>query len=177
MNLEALGITKEDLIDKLAEKILRLEYPNQEDGCDYKNTIGDMVRTAVEKKVHTHVSESVLLSIDEVLRDKLSEVLEQEVTPVNIFGDKVGKPTTIKAALAEKAKDFWLQKVDKAGKPTDSTWGDAKPRYEFLIKENLRDSLDEVVKANVDDILKGFKSALREDCIKSLDSRISRYFK
>ncbi len=176
MNLEEIGITKEDLIDKIAEKIMQLEYSSDESEYGYDNTIGKMARIAVEKKVTEHVNKSVLTAIDDTLNKALSELLEQTVTPVDIFGDKAGEPTSIKAALATRAKDFWMQKVDKEGKASNGGWNTTS-RYEHLMKEHLKSELDAVIKANLSDIVAGFKGAVREDCIKSLDNNISRFFR
>ena len=171
MKIEELGFTKEDIIDKLAEKIISVDYASD----DYESKISTQVQKKIDGKLTEAVNKAFLNAIDEKLNAILDTIISGEVRPVNIWGEPVGEKTTIRDQLTKRAKDFWLQKVDKNGKACDSYYG--VPRHEHLMQETVKKEFESVVKANIDGVISGLKEALRVDLMKVVDDQMKRAFK
>jgi hypothetical protein len=106
--------------------------------------------------VKTHL----ISKVDEILMREMERIMSTEITPVNIFGDREGKPTTIRATLAERAKVFWEEKVNGEGR-RESYGG--SPRYEWLFNRVIKDEFEKVVKQNIVNMVGAFKDALKAD--------------
>ena len=170
MKIEDLGFSKEDIIDKLAEKMISADY-----GEDYEDRVSTQVQKRIESKLTESVNKAFLSAVDDKLNAILDEIIAAEVTPVSIWGEPQGEKTTIRDQLVKRAKDFWMQKVDKNGKACDSYYG--VPRHEHIVNEAVKKEFEAVVKSNIDGIVAGLKDALRTDMIKSVDENMKRVFK
>ncbi len=165
MNIEDLGITKEDLIEKATQKIA--EEALSEDNPQ------DILSRIVYDKVKEITEQSLKDRIDKTLNDAMEQILGDEVIPRDIFGDKTGEPTTIRAALAERARVFWDTKVDNKG--NIETYG-GKPRSEHLMKSLLDGAFNKAIQENMDVVVAEFKVAMKKDLSSSINKHIDKIF-
>lgn len=156
-------ITREEILNLAAQKLIE----SQEDEC----SIRQIAEEIIEKKVDEIVSTELKAKVDEVLTREMERILNQEVVPVNIFGEREGNPTTIKAELAKRAKIFWNVKIDSNGK--ESSWG-GEERCKVLFKQIVNDEFDKTVKQNAEIIVKEFKEAIKKDSIKLVSDHIDK---
>lgn len=157
-------ITREEVLNLAAQKLV-----------DAYGGDPDMAETA-ENIIRNKVSEmftetSIRQRIDDCLTKELERLLSTEIVPVDIWGERVGKPTTIRAQLTERARKFWDVPVDRDGR--ESTYG-GEPRHKKLMAEILKNEFANAVKANAEIIVHEFKAALKADATKIVSEHIDK---
>jgi hypothetical protein len=167
MNSIPFEITKEEVLSLAAQKLFDAYYGE----LDISERAEEIIRSKVDKMVE---EANFRRKIDDVLTAEMEKILGQEVQPVNIWGEREGKPTTIRAALAEQAKIFWHVRVDQEGR--ESTYG-GSPRSEMLMRKLLKEEFEKAVKTNAELIVQEFKKALLSDAVKIVTDNINRLIK
>lgn len=161
-------LNRDEVLELAASKIVD-DYANQ-DG------LYDKIRKEISSRLDKLFKERVDSLLDQLLSDKLEEVMRTTITPVDIFGDKVGEPTTIRESLTEKAKEFWNTQVTEDGKvPKESNYYSSrklKTRAEYMLGKVISETFADEVKANATAILKDFKENLRTDLHKNIDRHL-----
>lgn len=160
------GITCEELLELAAQKLAD-QYATSE---DLEKSIWDKINPRIEKLF----SERINSGITTVITAEIEKLLGQELVPVNIFGDREGSPTTIRAMLAKRAKSFWDEKVDCDGRI--STYG-GEPRHKWLFSKVVNDEFEKVIKQNITNIVGAFKDALTVDAAKMTAAHIDSIIK
>lgn len=84
---------------------------------------GSTLKGAVEKRINDMFAEKADAAIASAVEGALDDGFNREFVRVSPWGEKLGAPTTIRKELEGLINGFWQQKVDKQGKPTDSTYG------------------------------------------------------
>ena len=165
-----LGITKEEVIKIVAGRIY-------DDICD-GDSMADLVKTEVEKRVSQAMQniagKSIDAVIEESMKEQLKRLLDAEVNPVNIWGERTGKPTTIREQVAAKMSAFWSELVNDAGNPTSYN---GKPRYQVVIKAHIDEAMQKAVKDHAGIIVAELSAALKRDAVKSVSENIDRWIK
>ena len=156
-------ITREEILGLAAQKLIE----TQEGDFSIRQIVEDIV----EKKVDKIVSNELKAKVDDVLTREMERILNKEVVPVNIFGEREGSPTTIKAELAKRAEIFWNVKIDKNGK--ESQWG-GEERCKVLFRQIVNDEFSKTVKQNAEIIVKEFKEAIKKDSIRLVLDHIDK---
>jgi len=160
------NITREEILELAARKVVE-QFEGDFDPSE-------AARSMISERIKETVGDSLRKTVDSVLRDELSKIMEQTIQPVDIFGDKTGKPTTIRAVLADRAKVFWEVKVDKDGK--ESTWG-GEPRHAHLMRQLLDDAFKQAVKDNATLVVSEFKKAITASAQKMVVDHINQLIK
>lgn len=159
------GITRDEILNLAAQKLVDA-YAGD---ADIESTATDMIREKIKLAFETGMKKR----IDDFLNEEMQRIVAQEIVPVNIWGEREGQPTTIKAELAKRAKEFWNIKVNKEGK--EESWG-GEPRSTHLMKQILKDEFANAVKENAEVIVSQFKAALKQNAtqlvVKHIDSLI-----
>jgi uncharacterized protein (DUF885 family) len=147
-----LDITKEELLDLAATKLADQEN-------DY-----DEITARAEKLIKERVEEAFRNRADAVINSvieaEVTRLLSTEYVPVDMWGEKVGTPTTIRDQLTEQAKKFWTEKVDERGKKT--TYYGGEERHQWLLKKVVQDEFTKTIKDNISSVVAGLKAALKE---------------
>lgn len=143
------GITREDIIELAATKLAN-EYGDME---SLSESVNSKVRSRIEEVIKTTLTSK----IDAMLTLELEKLLGQEICPVDIYGERTGTPTTIRATLAERARVFWDVKVNSEGR--QESYG-GKPRHEWLFQKIVNEEFTKVVKQNIVNLVGAFKDAL-----------------
>jgi hypothetical protein len=158
-----LNITKEDVIELAATKLADAYADNEQ--------IEVRVNRAIESRIIQYFEHSLKARIDDFLNAEMERLLNQTVNPVDIWGDKTGTPTTIRAQLAERAQKFWEVKVDDDGR--ESRYG-GEPRHTQLMKKITKEEFEKAVKENAEVIVGAFKQALKIDAAKLVTEHIDK---
>ena len=156
-------ITREEVLALAAQKITEEYYD-----CDHLHTL---VSKAITSRVEKVFAETLNARIDTLLSETITKLVDETVTPVNIWGEATGEPTTIRQALAKKAKDFWLVKVNADGK--EATYNGTE-RWKMFLQQVSKEEFMKAIKENIDSIVQGFKEALRADTGKLLGEHIEK---
>lgn len=149
------GITKEEVLNLAAEKVADMAI-TQEDGSVYAKAM-EIVKGRIDKLF----GEKINAAVEKALCEATEHILSETITPVDIWGERAGKSTTLRAALRDKACTFWTQKVNPDGVPCDS-YG-CKPRYEVVMGKFIKVEFDAVIKQNIVEVVGALKAAMRID--------------
>lgn len=168
MNTEnPFGITKTEIIElaaqKLADQLVDIE------------SLQELAERQIESRIKVLFETSINGRVEEFLKTEMERILSQEICPVDIYGEKVGKATSIKAVLAERARVFWDTKVSEDGKPQDGYYG--KPRHEWLFAKIVKEEYAAAVKQNIVNLVGSFKDALSESANKITKEHIDSLIK
>lgn len=162
-NENPFGITKEELLNVAAQKIA----DQLSDYDELESNVNRLVRERVEELFSNKLKER----IDSFLMEEMTRITTEKITPVTIWGEKAGEPTTIRQCLAERAKVFWEVKVDENGK--ESNWG-GQPRYERLMRDVLKAEFENAVKENAEVIVAEFRKAILADSVRIVTDHINK---
>lgn len=166
--IEALGITGEEVMKLAADKVVEELYDSTFDPIEYAK---HEIKARVDKIINEKVEDQIAAKLAEAMEITLTT----QVQPRNMWGDKEGEARTIREILADRAKEFWGITVDKNGKPSGGYGG--KPRHQYVLEQVVKDAFVDAMKENIDEIIVGFKDALRKDVGKDLGEHIERLIK
>lgn len=155
------GITREELLDLAAKKLA--------DTCDAD--LSEIAERQIRERVKELFESGVKQRIEEFLDGEMRKIVGEEIMPVNIWGEREGKPTTIRAELAKRAKEFWNVRVDGEGR--ESHYGGTE-RSKLLMQQILKDTFAKAVKDNAEVIIAEFKAALKVDATKLVTDHIDK---
>ena len=156
--LNALGVTQEELLKLAVEKLADM-MADQED-------MYDKTQEEISRRLDKLFAKRIDAALNDFLKEELDRLVSATVTPTDIWGEKIGEPTTIRDALIAKAKDYWATKVDSNGDPAKNNYGRSQPRSEWLMSKLLQTEFDAVVKQNIVNVLGALKESMREDIAK-----------
>lgn len=159
------GITREEILNLAAEKLA-----DQHGDFDDINTLA---QKTICQRVDEYFAATVKSKIDTYLAETMHKLVSTEIAPVNIWGEKTGEPTTLRDAMAEKARDYWNVVVNDDGKPSDR-WGAKLTRAEWLMKKIVGEEFSAAMKQNLTDIVGTFKDALRIQAQKDIGEHLNK---
>lgn len=167
MNDNPYGITREEILNLAAQKVAN-------DFCA-EETIEGQVEKLLQSRIATAIAANLAHRIDAFLDGEMAKLMATEICPVDIWGAKTGNPTTLRAALAARAKTYWDERVDESGKP--STSYSAKPRHEFVFRKIANDEFNKAIRQNVEGVIGAFKDAVATDLKASVEKQINELIK
>lgn len=155
--------TKEEVLELAANKLVDCFASDEDLRSLAEHKVSDRIKEVFELKLNRR--------IDEFLTSEMAKLLNQEICPTDIWGNKVGSPTTIRDQLAQRAKIFWDVRIDADGR--ESSYG-GSPRHEVLFKRICQDKFSEAIKENSELIAGEFKAALKADAAKIAAEHIDK---
>lgn len=179
--LEALGITKEVLIDRIINKIaddLLSGEVFDEDGNEFKTTSNfhRQLRELIQKRINTKVSELG----EKYVMPKVDALVEGCVLQkTNQWGEKQGEPVTFIEYMIQRADQYMREEVDYEGKTRDEkrgySWTKDSTRVVYSINKHLQSSIDTALKTALADanrsIVGGIEGAIKES-LKNIQEKI-----
>lgn len=157
------GITREEILNLAAQKLVDA-YCGEPD-------LEDIATRMIRENVTNLVATKLTKRIDDFLVDEMKKLLDQEIVPVDIWGEREGNPTTIRAQLAKRARDFWDVRVNSDGR--EEHYG-GQPRSKVLLAECLKEEFTKAIKANVDIIVTELNNSLKADATKLITEHIDK---
>lgn len=163
-----LDVNREELLELAANKLAN-EYVDED-------SLSEKVRRKVDDKLDSLFKDRIEGLIDQALSNRLETVMQQTITPVDIFGDRKGEPTTIREVLSDRAKEFWNTQVTEDGKvPKERNYYSSqklKTRAEWMLGKVVSETFADEVKANATAILTEFREQLRKDLHANVDKHL-----
>lgn len=126
----------------------------------------------LQDTVEREARNRVIPAIDAALSTLVESALTRVFTPVNAFGEPTGDKTTIASLLSKKADEFLSEKVSVNGR-TDS-YGDKRPRYEYIVGKMLQEAFDSQVQKEVKAIAADAKAQAKTAVTKLLVEQLSK---
>lgn len=172
MDLGKLGITKEDVLNMAADKLLKNMNIEEEAFEMLTRRVNDTFSGFGKT-----IDKALQKMADERLSKELDNVLERIITPMNTWGDATGeKPMKLKDIILKKAEEYWLTPVDKNGKATSAGYSSAG-RADYVMQRHLKEAFESAMKENVTEIVAAFKKALHQDLYASCSRNIEALIK
>jgi len=138
------GITREEVLELAAKKLV--------DAYSGDPDLSESAERMIRERVIELFESGLKDRINSFLDAEMKKIVGEEIVPVNIWGEREGSPTTIRAQLAKRAQDFWNVRVDVDG--CESGYGGSE-RSKVLMQQILKDEFAKAVKANADVIASG----------------------
>lgn len=172
MNLEQLGITKDDLIEKIVSRFID-DLQGNGDYEDYIFNARERINTLVDQKF----CESIDKEIKEIVSKIGSDTLHVAYQPVNRWGEKEGEKTTLKERLEKESLKWWSQSVDRDGKPCKSDgYGSQGTRASILVKEQMEHVLRTEVNRNLKEHIEETKKNIHAQLAQTITAYLKHYF-
>lgn len=121
----------------------------------------ERVKRGVEARIDALFADKVKALIEQSIESSFKEGLERQYVKLNSFGQPVGEPTSISKELERLIAGYWAQQVDKAGKPTDSSYGTVS-RAEWMMTHLCADDFGKEMKQHVVNVGGALKDHFRE---------------
>ena len=164
-------ITKEDILTHFETKVLEaLEnapYQNSDGewqgGTKFTPLLGKIIDTVANKikdELWAEEKKNLQARITKAIEDEIKSILNNVYQPVDCWGDKKGKETTIRELFLQQTKDYWTTKVNLKGEP--SSYGSCMTRAEFVAKGQIAQAFNEEIAKNIEDVIKSFRGSLSE---------------
>jgi hypothetical protein len=157
------GITKDDVLRLCADRILE----------QVERDVSESIHEMVKQKVSATIASQVQNTISSALKEEMERIITSPITPVNMWGEITGKPTTIRDQLAMRAKTFFEEKVNQNGQ-VESYGG--RPRYEWAYTELATKAFNEAIKANAETIALTVKQSVRSSLWASINEALNAKF-
>lgn len=158
------NITREDVINLAAEKLLG----------QYDFDVEEMISSRVAVAVKAQLDSQLTPTINAALQQAVVGILENKITPRDIWGDVAGKETTIKDQLTKRALEFWDTKVDAKG--IENSYS-GTPRYEHVVQTVIAEEFNKAIKTNAEVVVKAFRDAMIANGQQLVSDHIKRLVK
>jgi hypothetical protein len=118
--LSQVGITKEELIDRIVDKALGITADTRQTGEESWDDIP--LSKVVDKKVEVAIGNlietftgHIKTRIDAIMDAKIELVFTTPIQRLDLWGSKIGEPVALRDMIYDEAKNYWLQKVRDNG--------------------------------------------------------------
>lgn len=167
--LEALGISRDDIIEKVIERcvdaIMNTKYYDAEDGEPYsaRNDVEKRITELCKKRVDERVQEIAEAHILPNVSERIESICLQETTK---WGEKVGKPLTFIEYLVHRADTYLTEPVSYDGKSKSEaggySWSGTQSRITYMIHHHLQYSISTAMKDAVSHVNAALSKGLQE---------------
>jgi uncharacterized protein YajQ (UPF0234 family) len=118
--LEQIGITKDELINRIVDKALGITADYKQTGQESWSDIplSDVVDRKIGEAIGNLVEQlkpMIKTRIDEIMQKEVEKVFTMPFQRLTRWGDKQGELTTIRDMIADTDKDYWSKKVNSRG--------------------------------------------------------------
>lgn len=137
----------------------------------------ERVKKDIDARVDRLFASRVDAEITAAIDDAIKAGFDREYTKRDSFGRATSHPTTISKELERMIGGYWSQRVDGAGKPTDSTYTTTHTRAEWLMGKMCAADFEKEMKQHVVNVGGALKDHLRAELGRTVNSLLSEVFK
>jgi hypothetical protein len=179
LTLESLGLTKEELQERVVEAIVRnvlrtTHYGPDEEECDQDSTF----KATLDKAVKERINEAITAVADRHVQPRLEEYLANIVfQETNRWGESKGERITFLEYLSKKAEAYITEQVswDGKAKGEDSyNWSGKQTRLTYMVHKHLHDHMETVIKTALGEANKTIGVALVDTCKLKLNEVVGK---
>lgn len=168
-----LNIDPKDVLNLAAQKVADAvlgEHP------DLYDTVSSRIEQEISAIVTDEMRESMIAAVDKKLAEETEKILQQEIVPVDIWGEGKGEPTTIREQLHKRALEYWEERVEpdrnNRGRYRKTTYG-GQPRHKLVFQDVARSAFEQAIQENVTEMVRAFRDAMRKDAYEAINKRIN----
>lgn len=133
------------------------------------------VKHAVDTRIDNHFKAVADAQIKTAIESAITQGFEREYQRVNAFGERQGAPTTIRAELEKLIGGYWNERVDRNGKPTDSTYN-VVTRAEWMMTQLVAADFKGEMHQHVVNLGGALKDKLRSELHETVNKLLSEVF-
>jgi len=158
IDLDALGITKEELQDRIVDKAVDTllghyeEYDPEEDETVLRDQAFERrVNDSIKERIDTLFAEYAEKHIGPVIAERVANFTIQQT---NLYGEKTGESVTLTEYLVKFAQDWMLEDVDSSGKTREQAgynFSKAGNRISYAIDKHLHFYIEKAMKELIND--------------------------
>lgn len=174
-SLEALGITKEDLTERIVEKAVNdlMEshgFNENDDEVSYESQF----KREIDKRIQQAVQDKISALAAEHLLPRVGEMIEQaDMRQTNRYGEPKSDPMTFKEYIASQAEVYMSEDVNSNGESKSESgdschWKVSGPRLTVLMRMYIRDTLEKHAKAAVTDVNKVIATNIQKAAMQAI---------
>lgn len=160
LNLEDLGITKEELQTRVVEHIADNILSDME---GYTERVENRLQKEMEKRINAAVEDIGNRLLLPTIVDMVEKLCIQDT---NIYGEKKGEPKTFVEYLTERADIYLREKVDHDGKSKGESngysWDGKQTRLTHIVHRHLQHSIQTAMTNAVSSANKSIEGGLQE---------------
>lgn len=153
LSIEELGITQDELISRVVEKICDstlTEFGTDEDGNEtpypssFQKRLRDAIKTCIDTKIAAIAEKHIL--------PKVSEMVETiTIQETNKWGEKKGEPVSFIEYMTNRAEAYLREDVNYEGKAkaesNSYSWSKSQSRITHLVHKHLQYSIETAMQA------------------------------
>ena len=174
--LEALGITREDVLNACVEKVLAGEI----DAGDWEEHWKETIESQVKERITEKHQELVREALDKLSGQAISAILDKldkmVIRPTNRFGEPLDKEQTLREYCHDRFEKAFEIRLDYHKQPQLSD--PLKKALDKLLDTNLKLQLNDLIKSQkpvIEAIINGLRGEmqyymeiLQRDCLRSM---------
>lgn len=170
LDLTSLGFTKEELADRVVQRIA--DQILSEQGID-ENGESTTVASSLDRRLRKLVAERVDVTINalgekHVLPNITNYVENLCLQETNKWGEKIGAKLTFVEYLVKRAESYMTEPVNFDGKSKDESssygWSGTQTRITHLVHKHLHYSIESAIKAALAGATTTIAKSLHETC-------------
>ncbi len=157
--LKALGLTEDDVLNKLVDKLCERMLDNK---GDYKSDFEKRIEGAMKKRVDEVMEKAMTKHILPNVTKMVDGIILEET---NRWGERLGKKFTFIEYLVQRVDSYIREEVDYQGKPKDKDayqWRANSTRIVHMINEHLSWHISQAMKQAMDSATGSIKKGLEE---------------
>jgi len=135
----------------------------------------ERVKRAVDMRIDNHFKTVADAQIKSAIDAAVTQGFEREYQRVDSFGERQGERTTIRAELEKMIGGYWNRRVDRNGKPTDSTYN-VTTRAEWLMTQLVASDFHGEMKQHVVNLGGALKDKLRSELHETVNNLLAEVF-
>ncbi len=174
-SLEALGITKADLIERIVDKAVSdLMESHGFDENDEERTYESQFKREIDKRIQQAVDAKITAIANEHLVPRVGELIEAaDMRQTNRYGEPKTPPMTFKEYIASRAESYMSEEVDingesKAEKGDSYNFRPCGPRLTVLMRQYIRSSMEEAAKKAVNSVNEAISKGIEKAAVEAI---------
>lgn len=166
INLETLGISKEEITQRIVDQMCEQFTGGRYLGDEFHDS---GISDRLDKMVEETIGQKVKALFDENVAPRLNQYIEEiSLQKTNEWGEKIGEPVTFIEYLTDQAQFYLIETVDRDGKPTKNK-RDSQSRVAYLIDCYLQFSIESAMKEALKSVNSTIVDGLKKTVSKKLD--------
>ncbi len=169
-----MNIDIEKVGELVAQQVSNEVFNAYHDG--WSKRIIERVNDRIDALINATATETINARVAKITEDSFFAPYQ----PVSPFGQPVGEVTTIAASLEKATRDYWLQSVDKNGKPSSSSGYGEKlvSRADWFIAKAMGQTIEETIDKNlIVSIAAKVKDTVRAELRSKVDTILGEIFR
>jgi hypothetical protein len=174
--LTQLGITKDDLIDRVVDKVLGFTSGHIQTGEDMWEDVP--LAKEIDNKIHSAIG-SLVKAAEPMIQSRITTIMDAQVEAIfsapfyrrDQWGGQTGVPTTIRDMIYEQSEKYWITEVDENGK-VGNGYSKKMARAEWyamgVMKKVYDSELTEVVKKMADELAARIPKTIGDEITKTV---------